>query len=205
MRQECILSLPDLITLNLTRWPGFSFGPDPTVQNDFSLRPGFAGLGGRGESERPITFEVYKHLLQRIVQAIFTEKDRLVAEARISNLDKHLDNSGGGGGGGGGDDDATITSTSGGGSGGNDSNIKKRVGVESKLRVISFGTNSKCSHIENVTGPNITRLNFLRGTQIDPNGISSPTTMSVDSRALQFIEPDSDILDCRFPDIHPHR
>lgn len=85
-----------------------------------------------------------------------------------------------------------------------DANSKEQgwgLGHRSLLAVVAFGANGK-SPPEGTSGPDLKQLPFVRGLKVDPFGKTEMLAVKTLWRMVQFIEPESDILDHSIYDLH---
>lgn len=192
------------MTFNVTQWP------------EFSLRPEFSVLGITSASENKVSFDVYEHQVQRVAQMILSRKVEKKKKktrkqpVRCDNDNRNSTNNSQGG----------EEGEEGQGDGGEkternqekEKNNNSKVGVErvddeeeavkQGLRVLAIGCNTKTCCLDNVHGT-MRQLIYLPGVQVDPFGDRSMIAVSVKASAVKFVEPDSDILEYRFPDWSP--
>jgi hypothetical protein len=205
----------------VTQWPEFSFRP-----TDFGVLGGLVGATAGQDASVPR--DVYEHQVQRLAQLIFQRKETLLAReakdsamsassasgtARSSTFSSSSSNGSDGGSAtdaataGDGSSDAaaaTITTT-------NTSNnpfaataaaaTTRRRPTNRKLRVVAFGCNAKTYSVGGVN-EHVHQLIYVPGVQLDPFGQRAMCAVAVKPAALKFIEPNADLLECRFPEMN---
>ena len=75
------------------------------------------------------------------------------------------------------------------------------LGNRSLLAVVAFGANWK-SHPESDSSLQLKQLPFVRGLKVDPFGKTEMLAVKTLWRMVQFIEPESDILNHSIYDLH---
>ena len=78
------------------------------------------------------------------------------------------------------------------------------LGHRSMLSVIAFGANGKTPYDEHGHSIKIKlkQVSFVRGMQVDPFGATSMVAVKTVWKMVQFIEPESDILNHSLYDLH---
>ena len=85
-----------------------------------------------------------------------------------------------------------------------DANSKEQgwgLGHRSLLAVVAFGANGK-SPPDGASGPDLKQLPFVRGLKVDPFGKTAMLAVKTLWKMIQFIEPESDILNHSIYDLH---
>ena len=75
------------------------------------------------------------------------------------------------------------------------------LGNRSKLSVVAWGGNGKTRH-EGNSKFKLKQIPFVRGLQVDPFGKTSILAVQIIWRLVQFVEPESDILNHSLYDMH---
>lgn len=70
------------------------------------------------------------------------------------------------------------------------------------LSVIAFGANGKTSYDEQGHTVKLKQVSFVRGKQMDPFGETTMMAVKTVWKMVQFIEPESDILNHSLYDLH---
>ena len=70
------------------------------------------------------------------------------------------------------------------------------------LSVIAFGANGKTPYEEQGHTIKLKQVSFVRGTQVDAFGEKSMMAVKIVLEMVQFIEPESDILNHSLYDLH---
>ena len=70
------------------------------------------------------------------------------------------------------------------------------------LSVIAFGANGKTPYEEQGHNIKLKQVSFVRGMQVDPFGETSMLAVKTVWKMVQFIEPESDILNHSLYDLH---
>ncbi len=191
----------------MTQWPEFSFRP-----SDFGVLGGLVGATAGQDASVPR--DVYEHQVQRLAQLIFQRKETLLArEAKDSatsasssgtawsstfNNSNSSTNSGNAGGNTTDTAAAAATATT---STSNAAATSRKRATNRKLRVVAFGCNAKTYSVGGVN-EHVHQLIYVPGVQLDPFGQRAMCAVAVKPAALKFIEPNADLLECRFPEMN---